>query len=354
VHALGAGLVLAAQTRLRAAEIFAGGMIAFAGLAVPAAVSVPGSAFLFTWPVLAAVPPALGLALTGGFDRDTPGAVAAAIVASLPALFLVGPLVPQLFAAFGLPGAPALAGIAALLAVSAAPAARLVLAPAPRVAPIVAAAVAIGCYVAGHLHAPFDQGHPRPDTLFFAVDADAGRAFWMSPDPAPPPWARSVLEGATRGPAPLPFSFGSDAVLAAPAPAVAEPGPEIVWTSDQPRGAGRALRLRVVPPPGAEVLAVQILGAASARVEGRALPSVGTGLELRFYAPPAAGVEIEIAAPSPAPVEVRAVSQRGGFPAEARSPGPRPPEAMAKPGMMPPWDDLLESDMTIVARSSTR
>jgi hypothetical protein len=52
---------------------------------------------------------------------------------------------------------------------------------------------------------------------------------------------------------------------------------------------------------------------------------------------------------------VRAVSQRAGFPAEATpTVGPRPPGWMAKPGTMPPWDDLLESDMTIVARSWVR
>jgi hypothetical protein len=52
-------------------------------------------------------------------------------------------------------------------------------------------------------------------------------------------------------------------------------------------------------------------------------------------------------------VEVRAVSQRPGFPAAAKPEmGPRPDGLMAKPGMMPPWGKLLESDMTIVARTA--
>jgi hypothetical protein len=102
------------------------------------------------------------------------------------------------------------------------------------------------------------------------------------------------------------------------------------------------------------VLGVQVPAAVSALLEGSPVPIDRGGLTLRFFAPPAAGVEIAITTASMDRVVVRAVSQRAGFPAEAGAPGARPPEAMAKPGMMAPWDVLLESDTTIVARTSTR
>ena len=134
-----------------------------------------------------------------------------------------------------------------------------------------------------------------------------------------------------------------------------EPGPEIAWLDDTPAGPGRAVRLRIVPPPGAVLLAVRATDVLSARVEGRSLSASGGALAFRFYAPPAAGVEVEITTASRAPISVQVVSQRAGFPADVTpAPGPRPPEAMPKPGMMPPWDDLLESDMTIAARSAAR
>jgi hypothetical protein len=120
-------------------------------------------------------------------------------------------------------------------------------------------------------------------------------------------------------------------------------------------GDGRTLKVQVVPPPGAELLGVQITGLASARVEGRLVPLDQGALDVRFFAPPAAGVEISIRAASSAPVLVRAASQRAGLPAEATPAlGARPPDRMAKPGMLPPWEPLLESDRTIVARSATR
>jgi hypothetical protein len=108
----------------------------------------------------------------------------------------------------------------------------------------------------------------------------------------------------------------------------------------------------VVPPPGADLIAVHVDGdLVSARVEGRAVPVERGGLSFRFHAPPAAGIVIELAPAAPGPITVRVVSQRAGLP---DGPGPRPPGWMAKPGMMAPWDELLESDRTLVARTSTR
>ena len=108
---------------------------------------------------------------------------------------------------------------------------------------------------------------------------------------------------------------------------------------------------------GADLLAVRVDGALrAASVEGRDVPLVAGGLSFRFYAPPAAGIELALTrAPSAraGSITVAVVSQRAGFP-EGVGPGPRPPGLMAKPGMMPPWDELLESDMTIVARTSSR
>jgi hypothetical protein len=189
--------------------------------------------------------------------------------------------------------------------------------------------------------------------VFFTVDADAGRGAWCTPDPEAPAWAATLFAGATRGPVPLSYPLAD--VLAAPASVSGEEGPEITWIDDAPAVPGAAVRMRIVPPAGAELLVVRATGVLSAQVEGRSLPFDGSTLAFRFYAPPATGVEIQVTRASGAPIAVQAVSQRAGWPAGITPmPSPRPPEAMPKPGMMPPWDDLLESDMTIAARSSAR
>jgi hypothetical protein len=245
--------------------------------------------------------------------------------------------------------APAIGGMTATLVMVSAPAMRHVLAPAPRVAPAIALAVAVLAFVAASVLPTFDRRYPRPETVLFAVDGDAGRSFWMTPDPAAPPWAAATFAGATRGDAPLPFPLAD--VLAAPAPATTERGPEITWLADAARRDGHA-RVRVAPPDGAEVLAVRVEGVRSARVDGVPLPSKDDVVAFRFFAPPRAGVEIDLANASAAPVVVRAASQHGGLPA-GFSPGVRPAESIPKPGMLPPWEVLLESDTTVVAVSSS-
>lgn len=356
--ALASAVALAAQgslvRRLRAAELFAGAASLYCLLAGLAAGYLPGGAFLFTWPALLALAAGLALARGARFESDAPPFVALQLATPVAAIALIGPFLPQLAAAFGPSIAPAAAGLTAALAALAAPALRHL---PRRAAPITALVVAAGAYLAAGAHPVFDRDYPRPDTLFFAVDRDTDRAFWLSPDPAPDAWTGAALAGATaRGAMPLPFRFAEGAgVLARDAAPGAEPGPEIVWRDDA--HADAPAHVRVVPPPGAELLAVRVDGAViAASVEGRAVPLGAGGLSFRFYAPPTAGIELALTRTSKAgagSITVAVVSQRAGFP-EGIGPGPRPPGLMAKPGMMAPWDELLESDMTIVARTSSR
>jgi hypothetical protein len=347
--AVAAAIALLAEARLlrrfRASELFAGGSALFVLAGALAAASLPGSAFLFTWPLLIALP----IALAFDLDRNTPAAIAAAI----PALVLVAPFVPQLFAAFGPDAAPLTGALAALLAVFAAPAERVLLAPAPRLVSAGALAIALLAYLTASLHPPFDRAYPRPDTLVFAVDADRGKAFWMSPDETSDAFTAPALAGARwEMSVPLPIHlFDQSPVRIADTASPAEPAPALTWLDESPSPTGRVIRARVTPPPGALLVAARIEGATRASVAG---VEVGLTREFRFSAPPPEGFEITLPA-SREPVTIHLVSQRPGFPAGATPAlGPRPEGTMAKPGMMAPWDDLWESDMTLVARSFTR
>src|SRR5262249_47702282 len=147
---------------------------------------------------------------------------------------------------------------------------------------------------------PFDRAHPRPYTLLFAVDRDAGRAFWVSSEGYP--------DGGTPAHAvPLPFPIAEGgALLVRDAAPITVKGPEIVWAGD-PEPDGRR-RVRVVPPPDATCLAVHLdAGAGSVRVQGRSVQPAAGGVSIRFHAPPASGVEIEFRAA--APVTVHALSR---------------------------------------------
>ena len=350
-----AALAFSAQRRLRflhAGELFAGSAAAFILLALLCSAYLPGAACLFIWPVLISMPIAIGLAHTGTLDHDDPAACAGAIAASCPALVIITPLIPQLVGAFGLRAGPLVGALAALLAASAAPAVRYLIQAAVPQFPRAPPALGAVCYLAALVYPAFGRDYPRPDTLVYAVDGDTGHPFWITPDPATDAWTEPLLAGGTRQlTAPLPYRIGDD-VLSAPAPDAKEPGPEIVWIDHAPGDAGRKVTLEARPAPGAELLAVRIEGAQRGHVAGLDATLEDGTLAFLFYAPPAAGVEIALVAAGHGPIVVRVVSQRPGFPAAAKPPGPRPPDLMARPGSVPPWDPLLESDMTIVARAS--
>ncbi|APR79554.1 Peptidase, M20/M25/M40 family protein [Minicystis rosea] len=341
-------LALGAQSisahRLRPAELFAGAATLFCALALVTATILPGGAFLFTWPAIFALVLAIVLLFAGGFESDAPIAVLLQIAIPIPAFVLVSPFVTQLWAAFGPVLALAPAAVAAQLAVIALPALRHVHVPGARTH-VATLSVAVALTLAAGVLPPFDAAHPRPDTLFFAIDGDTGRSSWVSPDRAPDGWSSNVLaHAAQRTGVPLPFPLGeTQSLLVSEVGKVSEPAPEIRWSDD-------GLHARIVPPAGAEILAVSADNARFVRVAGETT----SGTSFRFYAPPANGVDVELRRLDKGPVTLRVVSQRPGFPdAASPHPGARPPGFMAKPGMMPPWDDLLESDMTLVAKTST-
>jgi hypothetical protein len=352
--AFGAWVSLAIQARwakrIRATELFAGSSVLGATMGVLAAAWLPGAAFSWTWPVLASMPFAIGAAIAGVFDRDTPIGILAGVASSAGPLIIVAPFIPQLFAAFGPFSAPAVAGLSALLATTSAPAVRHLLAPAPRPTAAAALALAAAAFVAANLIAPFDRDYPRPETVVFAVDADTKRSFWITPDRSPPSWARETFAGATRAPAPLPYPLGD--VFAAPAPAVDEPAPEIVWLDPQGAEEG-SRRVRVVPPGGTEELAILVEGVHRGRVSGVSVPVEAGSLSVRFYAPPIAGVELVLLGDPGSIITVRAASHYRGVPA-GMSAGVRPAESMPRAGRRPPPNDLLESDTILVATASAR
>lgn len=351
-YAIGAGSLFA--PRVRASEIFTGALALFVAIALLLANVLPGGAFLFAWPALFAIGAGLVLATARAFEPPSSLGFVIALLAPLPAILLIAPFVTQLFVAFGPTGGLASAALVALPALLAAPVWAFLFGSRRR-APLAGLAISFAIHAAAGLVPPFDGGHPRPDTLFLAIDADAKRTFWASPDRAPDAWTESVLSHATQRDAfPLPFPVPEGKrLLAAEIPFVAEPGPTIEWLEDE----ALHKRFRISTPPGAEVLAVlvEVHGLRQASVEGHQVITDLRGLSFRFYAPPATGLVVDLTLREASPVTVSALSQRPGFPDKASpQPGVRPPGLMAKPGMLPPWDDLLESDMTLVAVTSKR
>ena len=320
--------------------------------------ALPGGAYLFAWPLV-------GLAAAGWlatWSARPLWQLIALVAGGLPALVLLPEHAFQVAQAFGVLGGPAISIIAALLLL---PQAAILALMTPRrgswlVAGLGASLALLALTLATVLPL-YDEGHPRPGTLLVAVDADRNLATWLSPDDAPAPWVATRVD-ATRVAQPdfFPLEPGrtfrtraADPALVAASVALA---PTATLVDDKAlEGGGRRVRLRLAAPADTVALAIYVAPAArvvAASLDGAVLeqfPELG-GFYLHYWGPPDAGSELSLDVAGGTPLSLRLVAQRVGFPAGVTI--GRPAGDAAKPSMvLPPHQELMDSDTTLVTRS---
>jgi hypothetical protein len=214
--------------------------------------------------------------------------------------------------------------------------------------PVVALLLVAGLAVvmAARSASAFGPDSPQPNSLFYALDADAGEAVWGSFDLRIGPWTGSVIpEGSER--APLPGFLGDGTEVAqAPAPVLDLQAPTV---AGQEGGDDGTYRVRVVPPPDAARLRL-ILSPASVlravRVDGlevQDLEGDDERLAFSYFAPSPGGVLLEVETePGAEAPELAVVGQWLRLPGEGQGgPPPRGEESM-------PTSRTLETDLTMV------
>jgi hypothetical protein len=158
----------------------------------------------------------------------------------------------------------------------------------------------------------FDAAHPTCDSLAYLVDADQGRAFWVSADARLDDWTAPAL-GAGAHLQPIDHDFPDvrwDGFVApAPRLAIAAPdAPEVIVRSDTRQGAVRRIALHLVPHAAGSMLELQVTPANAVAVDvagsHRDATALGNGrgrVLLQFWTP-AAGADLALTVPAEAPV----------------------------------------------------
>ena len=309
------------RRRIDTANLWAGALAMWLTLALVSAIYLPGASYIFTWPLLFGI---VGLA----FRKVTAVVWACAI----PGLLLVAPMIDQLFVAMTMRLAALPALITALLLGLLIPHLELIARPGRWWLPGVAALACAGCLIAGSATSRFDRDHPKPDSLFYGLDADSGTATWFSGDVRPDPWTVPALSARPRRESASPFlPFLTWNFLVHDAPAEALPAPVIEKVEDSTGGGVRTLRLRIASrrnapavfvygDPHAEVLAAQVNGKPLGT--GKLAPADKPGLRvIRFRRwsfvyenPPRDGIELrmQVRARS-APLEMEVIDETYGL-----------------------------------------
>ena len=385
LYALAAGLTCAVWELggLRWQEIALAGAGVWAVAGVVVAFRMPAASYLFVWP-LVPVLVALGILILWRGEPTERARVAQTALAWLgvvPAVLLLGPLLPLLHLALGMSmiGAPAQAAAVALTTWLVAP----VLAPRSPGAsghdariPLMLLATGSVLFIVGLATVRYDDRHPRPEWMAYVKDADRASAQWFSqaaPNPGVTgihvdPWRAQFLTANPESTY-LPFAlpWHTDPICwAHAAPAVELDPPAAELLNETASEETRVLRIALRSPRRAARLSIDVQAQkiVELRVNGKivgerrfspaTLSSRVTrggayhpreqrqGWNLLYAGPPEGGIELLVVLPKDSPFEITLADISDGLPTIPEfTVSPRPPSVTQQ----------QLADMTVVIKS---
>jgi hypothetical protein len=354
--AMTATLYVGFSKKIRVANLAMGALLWWLMSAVLMSALFPPESFMYTWPLLFSL---LGLGALFAFgDRAAspwyPFAVL--VLAAIPAVLVFAPGFHGVTLIQGLlwPAAvPAFAVMIAMLLGLLIPHLDLIAKPSRWLLPGAAATLGLGLVVAGTLTAGFDAHHPKPNNIFYALNADTDKAIWASYDEAPDAWTAQFLGADAEKGAVTDYVDASEPLLYSEAPVVSLEAPDAELLDDSTGDGMRTLRVRITPPPRATLLAVttdaeeRVVGAA---VDGKRVPNDTSddggppAWALNYWSPPPEGVELTLEVEGTEPLTLTARAATPGLPTiPGESYQDRPPDMMPR----------RYEDRTLVSKSFT-
>lgn len=354
------GWYAAWRRRVGASALQFGALVWLAGLGITTAALIPGGSYLVALPALAG---GLATIVTVAVRLPWIDTVAHLLAATVAVVILV-PTVLLFFPALGLATGAAAALFVALLVFAALPILEL-LHPAPAASRLqhsggapsagpavsregdprtarrravipsaITAALAVALSVIGLAVDEFDEDHPLPTQLMYAMDADSGAAWWASEQDSADGWLAQYVTASTDLSQSFPILDGT--LLTGPAEPAALRAP--VVSVEHVGGAGdgtttfdfkvqpqRSVRLLEVSSPDATVVRATV----EAGAVSRDVPLSDGPFDLLFHAPPADGVTIRFTLQGSSGATFRVLDGSDGL---ADLPGfvPRPPDVGVK------------------------
>jgi hypothetical protein len=339
------------------ANLAAGALAGWSVAAIECAGALAGGSYLLVWPLFGA---AIALHLwMNGSRPPSPAAISvAAVLAMAPAIVLLNPLLH-----LSREGTPMFLAAAAILSALifglAIPYLDWLGGGSRWIAPgalVIAAAVLfeIGCHASA-----FSAEQPRPDTIFYLLDATTGSASWESLDRAPDRWTAQFfrhhvrlgsLAGATGmtdvtpsdprtaryDPNQLFSRVGGGLTIEADAPAEQLAPPELTVVGDSQSDRVRTLRMHIASARHAPIIwiaippGVEALGSSADGESARDRES--DGYTAWFWNVPETGFDLSLRLAQSGPVRVTVIDQTNDLPPAAIAGfRPRPADVMPSP-----------------------
>ena len=245
--------------RLTWPAFFLGGAALLIIANIAAARWFPGGSYVLVWPLLFALFAAVFAAMNRSRIHLIPTIVLC--VLALPILALLVPLTRGFFDALGLGNlAPLLAVTLWVLMIALLPVLETLLNASGHTFAALLFLAALALFALGVRQTRYSEGHPKPNSIIYALDADSQKAQWASTSVRVDPWSAQFV-GASPAAAKLsgfypdwlPFELLQGA---APVTPLAPPGIEKL--EDGVTGDVRTLRLRITSPRHARAVEVEV------------------------------------------------------------------------------------------------
>ena len=321
-------------------------------------VALPLGAYVFAWPLLFALA-GFALAFASG-EGSFVSAKSLGLIAlcAAPGVALVAPLVYMFFLMLGLDLGGGFMLLVALVAGLLIPHLRALTWRRRWLLPAVAATLGVCFVIAGLARAGFDARRRKTDSVFYFLDADAGRARWVSTDAASDEWTSQLIkpDATQKGSLTDVFPWVRQPTREAEAPAFALPAPDVRVIEDRTDGDVRRLRVRIASArsapmlffytgPESDVRRATLDGKTILDEESKATDGARSNLRVSFAAPPLEGMELFLETRADAPLNLVVEDLSFGLPEAARQTiRPRSDDTMPAPS-------YRTSDTTIVRKS---
>jgi hypothetical protein len=324
--ALTSALYIRFCKKINIENLAVGGLLWWLILMILSTLLLPGSSYLFTWPLLFSLV-ALGIVFISKDGRLVSWKQFAVLsVCAIPAILIFAPMIYQVFTAlaFGLAGVMMV--LVVLLLGLLLPQLQIMAAPGRRLLSGVMLMSSLGFLVAGIVTSGFGATHPQSDSLFYGLDADAGRAFWASADRASDEWtAQFISAKASRGTMPEFFPLSERLFLKDQAPVASLAAPQAELLSDSTTNGLRTLRLRITSSRQAPCISVYVeptVEVFGATVNGQQLTGLNSSTNnqgekewgLFYYAAPPNGIELTCDVKTFRPIQIKVVDRSYGLP----------------------------------------
>ncbi|HEX7317785.1 MAG TPA: M28 family peptidase [Pyrinomonadaceae bacterium] len=320
-------------------------------------VSMPGGSYLFTVPLLFSLS---GLALVSVLKLDHTKSQLVLALTAMPGVVLWAPMIYTLFVALTLNASWTVIIFVVLLCGLATPLILPLVNSRRWLFPGLLALACVCLVLVGILTSGFDERRPKVNHVFYALDADTGKAVFASTDGGTDAWTTQFFGAGTgRGTMPEHFPGNLRVYLKSPAPAAPLDGPEAVLTDDRTENDVRTLSFRVTSRRQAPVLSIfaepevevfdsSINGKQTVNNVGNnsapGVPLKNWGIQ--YHALPARGLDVVLKTRGGKPFKLFVVDRSYGLPELPGSPfKARPADMMPAP--------YSTSDVTLVAKSFT-